>query len=855
MDNDTKLEHLLDEYELLVSQRKPVSVEDLCRQCPELITDLKRAIDALEMVDRFIGSGTKPSPTAESGHRIQVSTIYRNLRFHARGGLGEIFIALDEILHREVALKSFQAFSSVDSAIHDRFLREAQLTANLEHPGIVPVYGIGCDQAGQPYYAMRFIRGETLDEALLRYHKEQDPLRAASVEFSRLLRAFLTVCHTVAYAHHRGVVHRDIKPANIMLGTFGETLLLDWGLGKSVAYCENANPSNEPLAQLTAGEKTQPGMVRGTVSYMSPEQADGRWGDVGPVSDVYALGATLFKLLTGAPPFFGDAVTLNDVINGKFPPPQRVKNGVPQALEAVCLKAMRTNPAERYASAAGLALDIERWLADEPVSAWRETWRERHRRWRKRNRSLLVVIGVAGSLGIASLAAGTIMLARKSSALQASVELQQQSNERANLNLYIAQSNLLETPQEAGDLPRMQNMLLRWLPTPGERDFREFEWYWRWGVCNGDPEAFRQLRIPCPEDHADGMPRTFSMDLSRLVLGTRSGVAFVDLKSGVLTKVNLNASPSALSISDDGSQLAVALPQGGALVFDAASGNKIAELATGEKVTALGNMIRGHLPISSDKGTCVFNVATGERIALDRSLSTGVLAIVDRTLASGEGPLLKLYDLTRGEPFCLRIGDEHKADVTGVAITSSMKRLASASADGTLKIWHGETIGLFTDERLRGSSREIALFDQTGWNSVATLRAGAGAVRFSPDGSTLGWCGQNIETAADRMRTIAVSIWKGSSSDRVYQDLERAAVESPDDFTKRINRIRACWGCYLRRNIEPRNGDELINRLERNLRDLKEMKQRGELYKSHESWIEDLERALQNETGSRGEMR
>ena len=166
---------------------------------------------------------------------------FRILRPHAEGGLGEVYVARDEELHREVALKQIQDRHADDPTSRARFLLEAEITGGLEHPGIVPVYGLGSDADGRPFYAMRFIRGESLKEAIARFHAADDPRRdpgERALALRQLLGRFVDVCNAVAYAHSRGVLHRDLKPGNIMLGPYGETLVVDWGLAKVVGRPE-----------------------------------------------------------------------------------------------------------------------------------------------------------------------------------------------------------------------------------------------------------------------------------------------------------------------------------------------------------------------------------------------------------------------------------------------------------------------------------------------------------------------------------------------------------------------------------------------------------------------------------------
>jgi serine/threonine-protein kinase len=287
-----------------------------------------------------------------------------------------------------------------------RFLREAAITARLEHPGIVPIYGLGRDADGNPCYAMRFIHGTSLGQAVKAYHAERkaDPSRGpleTDRAFRALLQRFKAACTTVAYAHSRGVVHRDLKPANIMLGPFEETLVVDWGLGKVIGA--DAAPSGDEVHEASCpaphSREIETRGAIGTPGFMSPEQHAGRRDQVGPASDIYSLGATLYVVLTGRSPFRGCplAEVAARVQQGAFTPPRQVDGDVPGALEAVCLKAMALEPEDRYASAVHLAGDVENWLAGERVSAWREPFSTRVRRGMARHRTM-VTTGVVVAL-------------------------------------------------------------------------------------------------------------------------------------------------------------------------------------------------------------------------------------------------------------------------------------------------------------------------------------------------------------------------------------------------------------------------------------------------------------------------
>jgi serine/threonine-protein kinase len=367
---------------------------------------------------------------------------FRILRPHARGGLGQVSVALDEELHREVALKEIQGQHADHPESRGRFLLEAEITGGLEHPGIVPVYGLGRYADGRPFYAMRFIRGDNLKDAIERFHGAEKPGRDAgerALELRQLLGRFIDVCNAVAYAHSRGVLHRDLKPGNIMLGSYGETLVVDWGLAKPVDKFEGLPPSMEaPLrpSSLSEGTPTLSGSAMGTPQYMSPEQAAGRLDLLGPASDVYSLGATLYCLLTGRAPFDDSDVgaVLLKVQRGDFPRPRERNRQVPPALDAICVRAMALKPEDRYESPRALADDIEHWLADERVSAWREPWSVRTLRWVRRHRTLVAGAAAAVVVATASLAVATVLLTaanqREGLARELAVAREQEANEQ-----------------------------------------------------------------------------------------------------------------------------------------------------------------------------------------------------------------------------------------------------------------------------------------------------------------------------------------------------------------------------------------------------------------------------------------
>ncbi len=340
---------------------------------------------------------------------------FRVVRPHAKGGLGIVSIAMDDELDREVAFKEIKHEFSDHSSSRARFVLEAEITGKLEHPGIVPIYGLGHAPDGSPYYAMRFIRGDSFADAINRFHDPAGPFvepSKRSLQLRELLGRSIDVCNALAYAHSRGVLHRDLKPGNIMLGPFGETLVVDWGLALPLqqvpAGIESTHTPIKPTKSDSGSLAREKGVIVGTLQYMPPEQAAGDLEKLSPRSDVYGLGAILYDLLTGRHPTSGSSQEelLKAIRTGQITPPRQVRGDVPASLEAVCLKALALKPEDRYANPRELEADIKRWLADEPVSARREPLQERTRRWAKRNRT--AVTGVAAALIVGFVGFGAV---------------------------------------------------------------------------------------------------------------------------------------------------------------------------------------------------------------------------------------------------------------------------------------------------------------------------------------------------------------------------------------------------------------------------------------------------------------
>ncbi len=353
---------------------------------------------------------------------------FRARRMLGRGGMGEVWLAEDLDLGREVAVKTLRKLHG--SAVV-RFIREARLNGQLEHPNIVPVHDLLVERGkrAMPYIVMKRVRGLSLSELLSSLGEGRvvslfedgssevgpasspggsseagGPRRALRLgadprgDLSRLLGIFLKICDGVAYAHARGVIHRDLKPGNIMLGEFGEVLVMDWGLAKQLGEDDLPSPQYRQASEST---ETVDGAVLGTPAYMAPEQARGENAAVDKRADIYALGAVLYQILTLRLPYEGPRETLLARVGCGVldPPSERAPDRwIPAELEGIVLRAMAPRPAERYARAQDLAEDVQRFLAGRMVSAHRYSWWQRAGKWWARHKQAVALVSLIAVL-------------------------------------------------------------------------------------------------------------------------------------------------------------------------------------------------------------------------------------------------------------------------------------------------------------------------------------------------------------------------------------------------------------------------------------------------------------------------
>ena len=361
------------------------------------------------------GFSAKPAASVVSAipNEVVIETHIHDIQYYKEGGLGVVCKGSDE-LNRTVAVKFIQPVQEMHAESRKDFLLEREITGLLEHPGVVPMHGIGQTEDGKLYYIMQYIEGATLDKEIDKCHKEAQTSGEHVVLFRNLLAHFVSICQTIAYAHSRGILHRDIKPKNVILGKYGETFVVDWGLAIPVQAEKQHRVEGETTIKPESGDSPQNASGAGTYAYMSPEQAL-PGGKLTTAADVYSLGATLYHLVCGRPPTRPAAQENNQdvvrrIVAQDFPRPRDVREDISPDLEAICLKAMSGEATERYPNAMELAHDVELYLADEPVSVLPDNITRRMARWRRHHPvavqvgvlSLLLMLAIAGASAFVS---------------------------------------------------------------------------------------------------------------------------------------------------------------------------------------------------------------------------------------------------------------------------------------------------------------------------------------------------------------------------------------------------------------------------------------------------------------------
>ena len=609
--------------------------------------------EAATKVDQTLARSTpetaRPVPDAHDARDD-----YEILGVLGRGGMGVVYKARQKGLNRLTALKMILAGTHAGPEQLARFHAEAEAVAQLQHPNIVQIYEVG-QRDGRPFFSLEVLDGGSLAQKL---NGTPLPHRQAAQMLEALARA-------IHFAHEHGIVHRDLKPANILLATDGTPKITDFGLAKRLED-DSAH--------------TGTGAVLGTPSYMAPEQAAGRTREVGPLADVYSLGAILYDCVTGRPPFRGETVldTLQQVQSADPVPPTRLQPRVPSDLETICLKCLQKEPHKRYASAAALADDLHRFLDGQPIQArpvglveWALKWARR----RPAVAALLAILAVVLSGSFVSLFAlwqhaeheRATADRLRGSAVKAAAEAEdarkdaESARDEARLSyrrkrrlLYATHMNLVQAALQDGHFKRAKDLLRDMaVRKPGEADLRAFEWYYLWRLCNSD-----RLKL---QGHTN-LVTLVAFSPARTYLATAGLDHQVKVwlrKSGreLHTLPRQGRPVRGLAFSPDEKRLAAAGADGAVRLWDVKSGT---EIRFGKDQKPL----RGHL----EGATAVAFSPDGKLLA-----------------SAGEDRTVRLWDLQTGaEAHAL---EGHRYTVTAVAFSPDGKLLASAGEDRSVRLW------------------------------------------------------------------------------------------------------------------------------------------------------------------------
>jgi len=432
-DERERLEQLVQAYQMNNDEKAESialfsSYSSLCDELSQIASQPNSKVMGVDFFSKTAGFEGSFS-TTNGEPKLGGMDRFRIVKELARGGLGVVFVAEDKQLRREVALKQIRADRADVGAFRQKFNFEAEVTGQLEHPGIVPIYALGSDNRGRPFYAMRFIQGESLKEGIKTYHENSAKLSKHfdSPELRQLLRRFIDICNAIDYAHDQGILHRDLKPGNIMLGRHGETLVVDWGLAKAfrdTGNSPNANLSNSEDPGLSSGkgsgEATRDGGFVGTATYAPPEQLRGEHSKLCPASDVYSLGGIMYEILTGRPPIEQSssiAEVLQQIETRQRIGIRSIRPGTPPRLAFVCDKALRSELSDRFSKVSELRDAVQCWLDDQAVPGMPESIVEKGARW-IRNHKTLTTSGLVSLVSAAILFAALYISAQRSLATE-----------------------------------------------------------------------------------------------------------------------------------------------------------------------------------------------------------------------------------------------------------------------------------------------------------------------------------------------------------------------------------------------------------------------------------------------------
>ena len=647
---------------------------------------------------------------------------YTHISEYGRGGMGRVLLVHDQHLARDIALKELLPEATPEASegapspvrlsvpIMARFLQEARITGQLEHPSIVPVYELGYRKDGTLYYTMKLVRGQTLSKALKQAKSLKDRLD--------LLPHFVDLCQSIAYAHSRGVIHRDIKPGNVMVGEFGETVVIDWGLAKARGQRDiHAEEMEKTFHAMQLGDEaefanTAYGQAMGTPAYMSPEQAEGQIDKIDERSDVYSLGAVLYEALTGQAPFSGDNVfeVIRNAARGEPKPVSELAPEAPPELTAICERAMQESPSKRYQTARELAEDVQRFLSGRLVQAYEYKAAEYVARFVRQHKAVFATAAAA----ILLLIAATALYVQRVTTANRNTAAAHKELSQTYHNLEVAHGELLEARErEAAQRERMAHHLYNSSIVLAGKYMGEgvvSEAYdlllaapeglrnWEWGYLYR--QGYQRVMLTLAGHSSYLHSASFSPDGTRIVTASTDGMAKVwDAATGeeLLTLAGHGDEVSSASFSPDGTRIVTASYDGTAKVWYAGTGEELLTLAGhGDKVSRASFSPDGTriVTASSDGTAKVWDAATGEELLALAGHSDPVWRASfspdgTRIVTASRDGTAKVWAATTGEELLTLTG--HGRSVFSASFSPDGERIVTASLDGTAKVWAATT--------------------------------------------------------------------------------------------------------------------------------------------------------------------